>query len=534
MKTRIGLAILSCACSIGLAADLVPLTPTAKNEIAKYLQAKKNKLLGTSPDDASVDTMADAGFALDVIGKYEAHLLKLGLSEQAGSIYQHRRIDKMAGSSAGGGATTNAVSKPGVSDLFSAALENGSLTRTQEGTATTFRVNAYGIYSLFHPPSGDCSITDPICPSGGIKTLRGLSASLTIDNSTGQSVVPANAQTTTGSSTATTQTLIGLAKQGGRISAAGAHFDLLRRTMLSDTDKSEWEKALKGVENEAVKFSAALAGSEALNPQVKLFANCVETQFREISNQWAAIKPTPPDKDLQGNLEVAYQGCITDLYNAIPPARHAIISNLSDARSAYNIAMANALHDVLFKSQLSVEYTHDIPADQPEQSTFRIIVDKKFWGEKTDPLGSLTFNGGITFYESVPAGVKTGRLRDAQAALQFERKVGKTSWQNRPVVSLAGYYQYQVEKSILKFDSQSQTPIVPIPLPQPAVVVLDNKGGIGVVQGKLTIPVAGALSVPIAVSWSNRTELLKANEVRGQFGISIDLDKLLGKTPQTP
>jgi hypothetical protein len=54
------------------------------------------------------------------------------------------------------------------------------------------------------------------------------------------------------------------------------------------------------------------------------------------------------------------------------------------------------------------------------------------------------------------------------------------------------------------------------------------RGHIVVAQAKLTIPVKGSgVKVPLSVTASNRTELIKARDVRANVGITFDLDTLL-------
>jgi hypothetical protein len=49
-----------------------------------------------------------------------------------------------------------------------------------------------------------------------------------------------------------------------------------------------------------------------------------------------------------------------------------------------------------------------------------------------------------------------------------------------------------------------------------------------VVQGKLTIPVMDGISLPLSASWANRSDLIKESYVKGNFGLSFDVAKLLG------
>jgi len=56
------------------------------------------------------------------------------------------------------------------------------------------------------------------------------------------------------------------------------------------------------------------------------------------------------------------------------------------------------------------------------------------------------------------------------------------------------------------------------------------KGTVGVAQVKLTFPVTTGVRIPIAVSYATRTELLPNNsEVRGNIGLTLDIDKLFTK-----
>ena len=71
----------------------------------------------------------------------------------------------------------------------------------------------------------------------------------------------------------------------------------------------------------------------------------------------------------------------------------------------------------------------------------------------------------------------------------------------------ADYYQYMAQNGVIQFKQDLFAP-----------------------NTKLTIPIGNTgMALPLAISWANRTELIKANEVRGQFGITFDLAQLLRK-----
>ena len=59
-------------------------------------------------------------------------------------------------------------------------------------------------------------------------------------------------------------------------------------------------------------------------------------------------------------------------------------------------------------------------------------------------------------------------------------------------------------------------------------VTVNQPGNMGVFQAKYTVPVGDSgIQVPISFTASNRTELIKERELRGNIGITFDLDKLL-------
>jgi len=52
-------------------------------------------------------------------------------------------------------------------------------------------------------------------------------------------------------------------------------------------------------------------------------------------------------------------------------------------------------------------------------------------------------------------------------------------------------------------------------------------GWVHAVQAKVTVPVKGSgVKIPLSVTYSNRTELLKEKEIRGHIGVTFDMDVL--------
>lgn len=56
---------------------------------------------------------------------------------------------------------------------------------------------------------------------------------------------------------------------------------------------------------------------------------------------------------------------------------------------------------------------------------------------------------------------------------------------------------------------------------------LTNMDNVYRAQGKFVVPITPGISLPLSVTVANRTELIDESEVRGQFGVTFDVSKLL-------
>ena len=79
--------------------------------------------------------------------------------------------------------------------------------------------------------------------------------------------------------------------------------------------------------------------------------------------------------------------------------------------------------------------------------------------------------------------------------------------------TLAAYYQYQLQPAVIK------TGWGMLPLP---------KGNMIVLEAKVTLTMkSSGVKFPVGITWSNRTDLINARDVRGHIGVSYDFDSLL-------
>jgi hypothetical protein len=179
----------------------------------------------------------------------------------------------------------------------------------------------------------------------------------------------------------------------------------------------------------------------------------------------------------------------------------------------------------------TLSYLYSAPPDKPATHSITAVLSYLFKGDdpqKRTPLtgAQLTSNFTTSIYASVPSGAAYGRLRDFQLSGEFDKPFGGTPAESRGTWSIAAYGQYQYDPTVLNITAGNLVPGTNIALPGNAQVLLGTAGWLGVAQGKLVINLKQGLNIPIAVKWSNKTDLLKGSDVRGQIGLSYDLSAL--------
>jgi hypothetical protein len=136
------------------------------------------------------------------------------------------------------------------------------------------------------------------------------------------------------------------------------------------------------------------------------------------------------------------------------------------------------------------------------------------WGDKQL---DITANGGITLFDEKRQGMSS-TFRDARVGAEGKFKLRELTGYGTPTLSFAGLYQFLNQE--------------PLGLGITAFTgaAIKERGHIRLVQIKLEFPTANnAVRIPLSFTASNRTELIKESDVRGQFGISFNLDALFAE-----
>ena len=209
------------------------------------------------------------------------------------------------------------------------------------------------------------------------------------------------------------------------------------------------------------------------------------------------------------------------------------------AEALFNLAGArNNLIDNVMKSPiLSVEYnlinqanqplvntgsntTVTTPGRIPNLSNINIIFATPLFhntsniDSKSRNYAQLTANLSTTLFNSTPAGSNAGRIRDYQLSGQVDIPSGTIPNIGDATTTFSGVLLALLQQPLGQ-------------MVQVNGVDVNTKGNIGLFQAKLNIKVKNTgVQIPISFTYATRTELVKESDVRGNVGVTFNLDSL--------
>ncbi len=421
------------------------------------------------------------------------------------SAVEEARTDKQVGAPAGSG-STSLLSKGAVPGILGFAVENGALTQATEGTTVTLRGNLVGWLDLLRNQDFITSYQDG---SGFVRGLRRVSYSFTLNTDTktasneesASSGPPLTANAIRARLDKAAQQLAGYSVRVAIVDRRDPRTAANRASIATVAD-THGVNLLKA--NDA--FDAFLSSAEY-----------TRKWFPETIDQLADPTRRLSVADIQRILYQRLESLRLTMISRIDGFNDAVARNLL-ALQAYDKARLRLFEAIRKRPLFALEYVGARTTDLPHTSTLRFIAEGQ-WGPRVD----LTANAAFTFQHErpeaspLPADV-TGR-RDVQVGGQMDVPLG--SLQKRlstgsgigaPVVAVAFLSQKLTGRAAVAF-AGSTFAVEP--------------GWIHALQAKVSVPVKGSgLKIPLSVTYSNRTELLKEKNVRGQIGITFDMDVL--------
>jgi len=428
------------------------------------------------------------------------------------------RWNKEASSGSGASGKTSVTSQGSVASLFSFAVENGALTRSVSGTTLTFRTSPANVVAALNRGGWIQAGTSVPAFDGSFESIaKRASFFVSFDASRGNSGGGSSNNSSNAIFTGDRQQLSGWGSRFEIVNHrdprdprySGAFRTLMRLSGKKLADRLQATKRLIDTDF-AKNVSHALQESVEKHPdnkdEILKDYKIADAQFRELVCNYADSKPNTYQEINKAADEVAsFLVHEADIFNNI-------------ARSWTLAAEYNVTKQANTNGSLPVSMTpvSTSTATLPDLGSINLVTSKGF---SDGP--ELTANASFTWFQSLPAGSTSGHIRDARISAQFDVPLKEIKQIGKPTVSLSGMFLALFEQPL---GQQVLVNDVPVSL----------TGNIGLVQGKLTIPTKNAVSIPISVTWASRTELIKESDVRGNIGLTFDLDKLFAKAGAKP
>jgi hypothetical protein len=392
--------------------------------------------------------------------------------------YEANRTDEQIGATAGASGTTTLVSKGAVPEILAFAVENGALTRSQSGTTMTFRGNLAGIIDVAAGRGFIDAFSPGDDPSAKILDRISFSASFDASRGAGSAATP------------------GFTGDQQQLSQWSLRAQIInQRDPLDPAYRSRWDVLAAGALTTLTRASGDLYTALEADPAFTTWLKAAQGALAKLPADAAAI-----EKELKTQMDAFPSGSLL-------PGTTRVLADYDRAATTLVRQRKEVLDEIAEGAQVALEYTNDRPLNLPKTSNIRLVGAV---GGTVD----LTGNASLTLFDTIPTGLSR-RVRDYQLSAEFSVRLGAADTTGPFVLAFSGKFLHQLE------DSVSET----------GALLPNTDGSTAIAQVKLTIPISkdSGMKIPLSITYANRTELIKEKQVRGNVGITYDLDALFAR-----
>jgi hypothetical protein len=471
------------------------------------LKTIKQNLEALPADQRNAVEAGQRAALYDDVHEWTVYACKLTPDELQADFFaeaEQTRLDKQPGATSNASGTTSLVNKGSSPWLLGFALEHGATTQSTDGNTITYRGNVANtlraLIKSSYLASYQLGENDPL-----VKGLAKISFGVSFDTSSNQPPVSQ-----------------GFVPSSSNVSGFSFKSDLVNHR---DPREAQYRAAFATlVKNQGSAIAHAMLRLDDLvrhSPHYSDWTNAIHPRLQSVPFN-------APDTDLQAIAKDARDLFLT-LFGNDPDIKQAF-AEAAKRVGEYNVEKSKIYADIRKTLLVTAEYNYTrqltttgqpVSSTQPNQqlpslSNLNFVLEKGFHGAYGR---ELTLNAGVTFFNSTSSnGTSFGPVRDYRASAQLDFTLRELKNIGRPVLSFSGQFLGLLEQ----------------PLGQKVTlngVIVDRKGNMGVFQSKLSIPIKDTgVKIPISFTYATRTELVKEKDVRGNIGITFDLDSLFSKT----
>lgn len=417
------------------------------------------------------------------------------------------RTDRQWGAGPSGAGGTTLVARGAAARTLSLAAEYGAITQSASGQVITFRGNLAGlpaalvrrdVFPYCDPRTPKTEQPGFCVESSWLGQLRKLSFGVSFDAA--RSAGPLSADPVpAGSGTAS---VVRFAADRTELSSFDLRYEIWNR---KDSSSRLFQQ----------RWQAKLAEQSRIPELARRLSAAFEPVFEKLgaSQAYAGWQAETRERirtasDPEGALrsQMSRLGMLLLEENILTAEE---VGELRRLLSRYGFEQDELMELAASQPVIAVEYSYNRPLLQVPESGVRFVFDlpmSKRW--------SLAVNTAWTFQHGASAGaVSRGRgLKDLELGAQAERFLGTLPSLGPATLGAAGYVQYRNSPPVLRAPGRDAVP--------------GETGTIAAAQLKLTLGPPGGVRIPLAVSYSNRTEWIAAPAWRVQLGLTYDFDFL--------
>jgi len=454
----------------------------AQSPVQAQLNIKKESLLAAVRDQKTKQAQVQS-VNLDLRANPELYLLSIAFAQPRGTavarelakVVETARVDKQLGSGSSASGSTSVTEKGAVPEILAFAVENGALTKSQSGTTISFKGNPVGIVNSL--------IADSLPPTG---PLSRLAFGLEFDASRGSDESEAPV----------------FEGDPQQLSAFSVKYEILNHRDPDSRQFQERADRLYTQQRSGNTTTTRGINQTLLAYETNFVKGMTEPAHQAAFNTWSAAAATALDAAPEEQLMKVLDEQLALLPAQVPFTTEELASfdkyvefygKLLDSRDALlDLAGQGAV--------MSLEYVNSRPVEQPTESTFKWLYEWSALDGKMD----VTANGLLTVLNgTIPDG--TERLKSWAIAAQADFPLGSIRQGRTLIFSLSGRAEGTV------------------------VAPTNDRETIWLGQAKLTFPVKDAgMKLPLSLTVASRTDLIDETVVRGNIGLTFNLDSLLG------
>lgn len=490
------------ACSVGLAPPGDARAEDSAGIGSTTIDSVVNEIVELPPD-ASKDELEQIidSKIFDLVPKHAAAEMR-ELREEGVTLFQldrtyqieMERTDKQLGAGASSSGSTSVVEKAGIPWLLGLAIENGAITQSSDETGLTLSTSPYALLKLGKEDTPDLYT--------GYGTPLDLARRIGIS-----AVFPLSSDGTADERNFDPETF---SEATAKVVVWGD------RNPRSPRYVAEWDRKILPQVRKRLEQDTLLAQAVLDDPVVR---SAVERISSAVMRRVEAKRSASPQSAmLASDLKAVFEEEIGEGLKAIDPARweearrQAVVAAARRTAVAYSTVGAEGkdlqeMLDKLAKSpEVSFAYTYHHKLDDVDYSEIKLLADIQT--EYVDILGNaiVSFNHGDGVLTNSEGQVlHRDGFRNCSVSVALEKRFRNffpvrvnDGGLSEVTLSLSGRFEH----------------------------LQDVDDNIGVGQAKIVIPLATGVDLPISMTYASRSEYIDEEEVRGNFGISIDTDKI--------